>query len=126
LANTFDARSVLVVEDDKDIREALKDVLESEGYTVQSASNGERALAYLKSAAELPSVILLDLMMPVMDGFQFRTAQLADAKLAKVPVVVMSANASVEDKTAVIGAHAYLKKPVDIDQVIAMVAQFAN
>ena len=82
------AKRVLVVDDDQDMRNVLEDVLRYEGYLVSSAANGSQALA--EAHREPPQLILLDLMMPVMSGWQFRAAQLLDPVLSKVPVVVMS------------------------------------
>ena len=82
--------TVFVVEDDADTREMLCRFLELEGYHVESAVNGQQALERLHAGAH-PSVILLDLMMPVMDGWQFRHAQAQDAALSTIPVIVVSA-----------------------------------
>src|SRR3954470_23175677 len=82
--------TVLVVDDDQDIREALCDLLADAGYRAASVANGKEALIYLKSG-ELPCVILLDLMMPVMDGWEFRRQQQGDPRLSKIPVVVITA-----------------------------------
>ena len=81
---------ILIVEDDFDIREALTQILEEEGYAVREAANGREALDV--AARELPSLILLDLMMPVMNGWQFRAEQIKDPRLAPVPVLVISAD----------------------------------
>src|SRR5262249_1755713 len=81
---------VLVVDDDSDIRGALCELLEDEGYRVVAASNGEEALVYLNSR-ERPCVILLDLMMPVMDGWEFRRQQQKDPRWSQIPVVVITA-----------------------------------
>lgn len=82
---------VLVVEDDPDIRATLCEALEDHGYTAVPASNGAEALDYLRRTNERPCLILLDLMMPVMDGQTFRAEQRADAAIAQIPVVVVSA-----------------------------------
>ena len=82
---------VMVVEDDSEIREALLEILEENGCDAVGAVNGERALAYLRSTDSLPCLILLDLMMPVMDGHEFRQCQHEDATLARIPVIVMTA-----------------------------------
>lgn len=88
-------RSILIVEDDADIRATLGDVLEDEGYTVSAVANGREALDYLREHLST-SVVLLDLMMPVMDGFKFRTEQKNDPLLASIPVVVMTARGPLE------------------------------
>jgi CheY-like chemotaxis protein len=116
-------RRILIVEDDVDVRDALVQVLEFEGYRVTSATNGAEALAELRAGAP-PGLILLDLMMPVMDGRQFRVAQLADPALARIPVVVLSADGGVEQKATTMGAAAYLKKPIEVDSLLDVVARF--
>jgi PAS domain S-box-containing protein len=107
------SRSVLVVEDDDAIRDSLIDVLRAEGWTVDHVPDGRQALERLRRGAALPDVILLDLMLPVMNGWEFRIAQRADPTIAAVPVVAMSADHSA--KASAIDAHAYLRKPLDID-----------
>ena len=115
-------RSILIVEDDLDVREALTQVLEFEGYSVVGATNGQEALDRLR-AGEQPSLILLDLMMPVMDGLQFRAAQVRDPSLAHIPVIVISADGKVDQKVAALGVAGYMKKPLDVDSLLAMIAR---
>ena len=102
---------ILVVEDDPDARDEMALVLRSEGYDVAAAGDGEQALAELRRAA--PALILLDLMMPVMDGFEFRVRQMQDPELAGIPIIVLSGGWDVERKAAALGAAACLQKPVD-------------
>ena len=102
--------SVLVVDDESDLREIVATVLRSDGYQVLTANNGEQAMTVLRGGAR-PDAILLDLMMPVMDGWQFRLAQKADPALAAIPVIAMSASASA--KAAAIDADCFLAKPID-------------
>src|SRR5205823_13422880 len=83
-------RGVLIVDDDPALRESLSEVLEDAEYSPLVAANGQEALAFLRQGYK-PCVILLDLMMPIMDGWQFRAAQLADPDLGPIPVVVLSA-----------------------------------
>jgi two-component system cell cycle sensor histidine kinase/response regulator CckA len=111
-------RSLLVVEDDADIREALDGLLSMEGFRVAGCSNGREALDWLRASPK-PDIILLDLMMPVMDGWQFRVAQKDDPELATIPVLALSADSTA--KAAAIDAEAYLKKPVDYDTLIATI-----
>ena len=120
------SRDVLVVEDDADISENVRLLREGEGYRVSVAANGRAALDVLTHAETLPSVVLLDLMMPVMNGFEFRAAQLADPRLAAVPVVLMTADNHVAEKTASIGAADALGKPFDIDELLRVVRRFAG
>ena len=115
-------RSILIVEDDLDVREALTQVLEFEGYSVDGATNGQEALDRLR-AGNLPSLILLDLMMPVMDGLQFRAAQMRDPSLAGIPVIVISADGKVDQKVASLGVAGYMKKPLDVDSLLELIAR---
>ena len=108
-------KTLLIVEDDQDIREALDGLLRMEGYDVVGCSNGLEALQQLRRGPQ-PDVILLDLMMPVMDGWQFRIEQKRDPSLAAIPVVALSADAT--PKAAAIDAEAYLKKPVDYETLV--------
>ena len=107
---------VLVVEDDRDVRESLVAVLEDAGYKVISASDGRAALTLLR-AGPLPSVILLDLMMPVMDGWEFRQRQSARPALAGIPVVVVTA--AYEPRG--IDAADVILKPLDFDLLLRVV-----
>lgn len=111
---------VLVVEDDHDVRETLADALREEGYRVGSAENGLAALEFLRT--HTTQLVLLDLMMPVMDGWQFRTRQLADPALAHVPVVVISAHSG---NNLVNGAHR-LSKPIDLEELLTLVASLCG
>ena len=97
--------------------------LELEGYTVETAENGKRALERLGSGVGA-CVILLDLMMPVMDGWQFRQEQIRDASLADIPVIVVSAAG--RERLEKIHANAYLSKPVDLDELLGCVTQFCR
>ena len=105
-------RPVLVVDDDPDIRETLRFVLEDAGYPVYTAENGREALEVLADAQPLPGLILLDLMMPVMNGWQLRMELLKDQRLARIPVVVISGAANVESEARALGAAGYLAKPI--------------
>jgi CheY-like chemotaxis protein len=110
--------SVLLVEDDEDIRGSIEAVLADSGVKVVTAVDGDDALRYLRAAAEPPRVILLDLMMPVMDGWAFRAAQLADVRLAAIPVVILSAATDVGRHAAQLHADDYLTKPLDAPQLL--------
>jgi signal transduction histidine kinase len=103
-------RRILLVEDDPDIRVSLQSILTDEGFEVVACSNGREALDRL-GAMPAPDLIILDLMMPVMDGWQFRIQQKNDPALAQIPVIAISADAS--SKAAAIDAAAYLNKPFD-------------
>jgi len=110
----------MIVEDDRDTREMLGRFLELEGFAVQSAANGDLALQALHSDAK-PCVILLDLMMPVMNGWQFREAQKQDPDLASIPVVVITA-AGPRQEIPPISADGWLSKPVDFDRLLETIA----
>jgi CheY-like chemotaxis protein len=114
-------RYVLVVEDDEDIRDALVDMLAHHAYKPSAAKNGQDALDQLRASEKKPSVILLDLMMPVMDGWQFRAAQRAQPTLQDIPVIVVSANIDAFESSR-LGAAAFLKKPVGVRQLLDAVS----
>lgn len=108
--------TVLVVDDDADVRETLGEMLEYKGYEVVIAANGAEALDYLRRAAP-PSLILLDLAMPVMDGWAFLEQRNRDVALRAVPVLVISGERNAENK--LVEAHAdYLEKPVRLDRLL--------
>ncbi|MGE0527868.1 MAG: response regulator [Bdellovibrionales bacterium] len=117
---------ILIVEDDDDIGKSLRILLEGEGYQVEIARNGRLALNFLKEVQEVPSLILLDLMMPEMDGFQFRAEQKRHPRLAKIPVIIMSAAGQIEANTERLGANGSLRKPLDIDDVLTAIAIHAT
>ncbi len=112
-------KHVLVVEDNEATREAFAMILSSVGYRVSTADNGQLALDCLRT--ERPSVILLDLMMPIMDGYQFREAQRRDEELAHIPVIVCSALNEAHARAGTLHADDYLKKPVDVDALLEAV-----
>jgi CheY-like chemotaxis protein len=110
-------KSILVVEDDAATREALAMILGAEGFRVTGAANGEEALGLLRSTPP-PDLILLDLMMPIMDGWQFRREQTHDPRLSAIPVVVLSADGNVQQKASALRAAGYLQKPVEMDHLL--------
>jgi len=111
---------ILIADDDSDVRESLRLLLELHGHSVDEARNGQEALVRLDVTAP-PSVILLDLMMPVMDGWQFRRAQLQNPALAAVPVVVISAVPSHLQRANELAAHRVFAKPFDYDDLLTEV-----
>jgi CheY-like chemotaxis protein len=117
-------KTILLVDDDCDVTEALSTVLADEGYDVATASNGLEALAYLKSHGPVPCVILLDVMMPVMDGYEFRIEQQLDPTISRIPVVVVTAGAMGE-RVAEMGVTGHLRKPFDLDRLLGEIASRA-
>ena len=114
---------VLIVDDDDDLRDTMADLFRDEGFVVATARDGRQALAYLATHAA-PCLILLDLMMPVMSGEQFREAQLADARLAEIPVVVLSASHDGRMVASQMNATAFLAKPPQVDVLIETVTRY--
>ena len=115
--------AVLIVEDDADLRDMMAQLLSLEGFIAATVSNGREALEYLHEG-DRPDVILLDLMMPVMDGWEFRRRQQADPSVAGVPVIVLSALD--QSRAADVRADAFLKKPLDFDRLLALVRNYCG
>ena len=113
-------RNILIVEDDDEIRNALRFALESEGYKVFTAANGKEGLGILPQIAR-PCLILLDLMMPVMNGWEFANALEKDMVLAGIPVVIVTA---FSDQGASIKSKGIIKKPVDLDALFRIVRKW--
>jgi len=111
-------RSVLVIDDDHNIRVVIRQALETYGYTVHSATNGRDALELLKKI-ENPDVILLDLMMPFMSGWEFIKEQKKIPALAKIPVVIVSAAEAVEG--TILPAQGLIKKPFELETLLKTV-----
>jgi CheY-like chemotaxis protein len=114
---------VLVVEDDHDVREALVALLVSLGWDSEGAVNGDDALQKLSSSTTPPCLILLDLMMPVLDGRGFREEQLRRPDLADIPVVVISAFGHGQDAARDMAAAGFLPKPIDMRSLLAVVTE---
>ncbi len=115
-------KSVLIVEDEEDIREMLRLALELEGYTVHTAPNGKAGLELLQSISK-PCAILLDLMMPQMNGWQFIENLRQDHVYMIIPVVVVTA---FNEKTRPIDAQMILKKPVDLELLLKTLNQYCH
>ena len=115
---TTKSASVLVVEDDADLRERICNVLTDAGYAAWSAENGEIALARVRS--ERPCLILLDLMMPIMNGWEFRSEQLRDPEISAIPVVIMTADGRAADKARNLHAD-YLRKPLRLETLLEVI-----
>ena len=114
---------VLIVEDDAELRDMMAQLLTLEGFAATAVANGREALEYL-GRGNRPDIILLDLMMPVMDGWEFRRKQQSDPALAAVPVVVLSALD--HRRAAEVDAVAFLKKPLDFDRLLELVRRYCR
>jgi CheY-like chemotaxis protein len=114
------SNTILVVEDDVLAREALIDLLQVEGYDVVGASDGQEGLNFLCASLPLPFVVLLDLGLPIIDGFEFLRRQKDDPEIAHVPVIIVTGTPSPD----VPGATAILKKPVDAEKLIELLVQY--
>ena len=115
--------SVLVVDDNEDIRESLLDFLEDHGFVATGATDGRDALTKLGAARALPCLIILDLMMPNMDGRAFREAQMRDPCLAGIPVVVVSAYRDLRQLIEGMNVSDHLAKPLDLDALLDVVRE---
>ena len=120
MARHVHARPILLVEDDPDVRDALRLTLEDAGYDVVCAGEGREALARVRGSPP-PSLILLDLMLPVMDGFEFRVQQMQDPEIASIPVIVFSCGGDLQEKVAPLRVAACLRKPVDVDALLELI-----
>ena len=116
--------SILIVEDDEGVQQSLAALLRDEGYEVETVNDGTTALRRLTEGPP-PSLILLDLMMPQMDGIEFRSRQLADSRIANVPVIVVSARADGRRTAERIGAADFLPKPMSFEALLHAVQNTA-
>ena len=115
--------TILLVEDDLDVREALAETLRDEGYAVECATDGVEALTYLRGGGR-PGLILLDLMMPRMSGSEFRQVQKRDPMLAHYPVVLLSADSRMREKAVALETDGAIRKPIDIDELLSVIERF--
>ncbi len=115
MSDSTEKSVILIVDDDAESREVLSELLAKEGYTVVCAENGRDALDYLSRS--IPSLIILDLMMPIMSGWEFRERQRADPRLNSLPVVVTSASGLAPE----IDADALIPKPIDFALLMSAV-----
>jgi CheY-like chemotaxis protein len=113
---------VLIVEDDDLTREMLTAILQAEGYQIEGVANGREALARLRGEAA-PNLILLDLLMPVMTGWEFCAAVAEDLRLASIPVVILSAIGPGETEDPPLHPAAHLRKPFTVEELLAVVAR---
>jgi len=117
---------ILIIEDDDDIRTTVVDMFAFEGYRAIGASGGVEALELLRASDPKPALILLDLMMPLMNGAEFREQQLADPSLAHIPVVILSADANARARCAALGAVGFVKKPMKLGALLEAARRFAG
>ncbi len=122
LISKANSRTILIIEDERDIRELLTLFLEGEGYAVMTASNGLEGLRLLRSNKK-PGLILLDMMMPVIGGLEFLDILKNDKDLASIPVYVVSANARAEDLN---GARGLIRKPASIEAILKVVKSYCG
>jgi CheY-like chemotaxis protein len=122
MPTTVDDETVLVVDDDPDIRETLSELLDANGYEVLEAENGQIALDVLKSTPRFPCVVLLDLSMPVLDGREFLRRRASDPILRSIPVVVVSGSNQPADPIE--GIDGYLRKPVKFERLIEVIEHY--
>ena len=115
--------SILIVEDEAPIRSVLTEILEDEGYRVACVRNGLEALTHLRQHAH-PRLILLDLGMPVMTGWEFRAEQQRDQTIARIPVVIMSALPNLDLRATALNVADCLDKPIAIDTLLGIVARY--
>lgn len=111
---------IFVIEDEPDIRNILCEILTSEGYDVQTAANGQEALTKLDST-EAPDLILLDLMMPVMNGMEFIEQERAQQGRERSPIIIMSADNRAAQKAVLLGARGCIKKPIELEDLLLLV-----
>jgi CheY-like chemotaxis protein len=114
-----------LIDDDPDVRETMTFVLEGAGFCVCTATNGFEAIERLRTK-QMPCLILLDLMMPVMDGWEFRDALVRDPKLAAIPLVVITGAGQAARRTASFSAIEVLEKPVTLDALMSTVHQYCS
>lgn len=115
-------KSILIIEDEPIIRETLKDSLELEGYQVTAVENGKEGLEMVHRM-ERPCLILLDLMMPVMNGFEFLEKKGNEVAIATIPVIIVSA---FPDQAKKINANGFVKKPIDLDLLLDFIKRYCS
>ena len=119
-------KHIFIIEDSNELKNLVQHYFEHTGFTMHSAANGEEALLKLRDLKELPGLILLDLKMPCMDGFQFRLQQEFDSKLSQIPVVIMSADHYTEEHAIRMGVHGHIKKPFTSDSLLQTAEKYCG
>jgi CheY-like chemotaxis protein len=118
---------ILIVDDDEDVREAVRTVLEYAGYRTAEAKDGREALAFVQGTEDKPALLLLDLMMPSMDGWQLRARLRSDSELAAIPIVIMTAHAGVLRAVSDVRPETpVLPKPLDVERLLQMAATYCD
>jgi CheY-like chemotaxis protein len=115
-----------VVDDDDDTRDVIIEMFGDDGYRVSGARDGKEALEKLRDGTPFPCVILLDIMMPVMDGRVFRAEQLLDPRLCEIPVVVITANANLDEMEHELKTSGALRKPVSMQQLFKVAERYCG
>jgi CheY-like chemotaxis protein len=118
-------RSILVIDDDPDVRDAVATVLADEGYGVTGVGSGREALKHLQDHM-LPSLILLDMMMPEMDGSLLRQELRKSPDLASIPIVILSGHGDVREAALALGAVDYLRKPLRADSLLEIAERYCR
>jgi CheY-like chemotaxis protein len=118
------SQPLMIIDDDDDLRDALMDVMSAQGYEVAAFADARAALSALEEGL-IPFLILLDLMMPGMSGWEFRAAQLANPKLLSIPVVVVTAANMLSDGVHTLSGLEILRKPFDVSTLLTTVARHA-
>jgi len=119
-------QTILVVDDDEDVRSSVADALMDLGYRTETAGDGRQALAFLRAASFRPNLILLDMMMPEMDGWMFMTEIRKLPELASIPVVIFSAYGNPREVAGQLGAAGYLRKPLRLEELARAVERSAT
>ena len=119
------SRPLMIVDDDDDLRDILAEIMISQGYRVEAFADARKALAALEAGLQ-PFLILLDLMMPGMSGWEFRAAQLENPGLALIPVAVVTAAASLKDGEQTMSNVETLRKPFALDAALTLVGRYAD
>ena len=119
-------KTIMIVDDESSVRNALAEILEDEGYQAVVVRNGREALSYLHECSELPCLILLDMLMPELSGVEFLSRLHEEPALAEIPVVTMSGSFYLAQETHVLGATDYLLKPFDITELLTTVTRVCS